>query len=256
MKRVLLVVLGVVGVLALGLAAVLVPPFLGLRPAADGPVAPGVQLVRDGYVNAFLVDLGPGSVALVDCGADPSARAITAALAARGLSPAAVKEILLTHGHGDHVGGCKAFPGARLHGFEGDRALIEGTGAAHGPLTRLMGADPARGRPLQAPLADGAAFTLEDVPARAWSIPGHTEGSAAYLIRGVLFLGDSVAGTSDGHLRLAPWAFTDNLARCRESVRGLGARLDSEQLPVTALAFAHSGWLEGARAGAELAGLP
>jgi len=256
MKRVLFIVLGAVGLLVLGMAALLVPAFLGHRAAVDGPVVPGVQLVKDGFVNVFLVDLGVGSVALVDCGQDPEAKAIRAALTARGLGPGAVKDVFLTHGHGDHVGGCKAFPGARIHGFEGDRALIEGTGAAHGPLTRFMGADPTRGRPLADSLVDGATSLVEDVPVRAWNIPGHTAGSAAFLIRNVLFLGDSVAGTDDGHLAVAPWAFSDDQAQCRESVRRLGTALAAEHVPVQALAFAHSGWLDGARAADELAQLP
>jgi glyoxylase-like metal-dependent hydrolase (beta-lactamase superfamily II) len=252
MKKLLLVVLGLVGVLVAALAAVMVPAFLGSRPTVEGAVAPGVQLVKDGFVNAFLVDLAPGTVALVDCGQDPEAKALKAALAARGLGATAVQHIFLTHGHGDHVGGCQAFPAATMHGFEADRGLIEGTARAHGPVTGFMSADPARRRPLGDALVDGATLTLDGVPVRAWNVPGHTGGSAAFLIRGVLFLGDSAAGTADGRLKLAPWAFSDDLDRCRQSLRALGATLGAEHLQVSALAFAHSGWLDGATAAASL----
>ncbi len=64
--------------------------FVGLVPSADGVLVPGVQTVRDGYVNAFLIDLDDG-VALVDCGNDPKAKAILAALEARSLKAEAVK---------------------------------------------------------------------------------------------------------------------------------------------------------------------
>jgi glyoxylase-like metal-dependent hydrolase (beta-lactamase superfamily II) len=253
MKKLLLIVLALLGAVVVALAVMLVPAFMGSKPAVEGAVAPGVQLVKDGFVNAFLVDLGPGAVALVDCGQDPDARPILAALSARGLSAAAVKAILVTHGHGDHVGGCQAFPQARVYAFEADRGLMEGTARAHGPLTGMMPADPTRGRHLTDPLVDGATVMLEAIPVRAWSIPGHTGGSAAFLVRDVLFLGDSAAGTDDGRLKLAPWAFSDDLARCRQSLHGLGATLASEHLRVVAVAFAHSGWLDGSTAAPALA---
>jgi glyoxylase-like metal-dependent hydrolase (beta-lactamase superfamily II) len=253
MKKILLVILALLGAAVLALAAMLVPAFLGSKPAVDGPVAPGVQLVKDGFVNAYLIDLGPGAVALVDCGQDPHARPILAALSARGLSAAAVKAILVTHGHGDHVGGCQVFPQARVHAFEADRGLMEGTARAKGPLTRMIPPDPARGRQITDPLVDGATVILQGIPARAWSIPGHTGGSAAFLVRDVLFLGDSAAGTDDGRLKLAPWAFSDDLAACRQSLHQLGATLASEHLRVAAVAFSHSGWLEGSTAAPALA---
>lgn len=256
MRRALRWILGVVGLLVLGLAAVVVPAFVGLKASAAGPVAPGVALVQDGFVNVFVVDLGPGAVALVDCGQDPEARSIRAALQARGLGPEAVQHVLLTHGHGDHTGGCRAFPGARLHALEGDRPLIEATGGSRGPLTRFMKPDPARARPLTDPLRDGETLELAGVPVRAWAIPGHTPGSAAYLMRGVLFLGDSAGATTEGHLRAAPWLFSDDQAESRASVRRLGAALAAEGGAVTAVAFAHSGWVAGPAAVQELAALP
>lgn len=245
MKRALLGVVGVVVLLLGAVAALVGSAFVGLEPAAEGPVAPGVQLVRDGYVNAFLVDLDEG-VALVDCGNDPEAKSLLAALRARGLDASSVKAIFLTHGHRDHVGGCRRFPSATVYAFEGDRGLVEGTKAANGPLPKLAGIDSSVAVKVTSTLSDGATVSLGSVGVTVWNIPGHTEGSAAFLARGVLFLGDSAAGQSDGAIRPAPWIFSDDLDRCRASLVSLAQR--GPMSAVGQLAFSHSGWLAGSGA--------
>lgn len=60
-----------------------------------------------GYVNGFLINNG-GKFTLVDTGARgamPGAGRLGAQLAALGVSPDQISEIILTHGHPDHVGG-------------------------------------------------------------------------------------------------------------------------------------------------------
>lgn len=241
MKRVLLAVVVVVVLLVAVLFGTVGSAFMGLAPSTDGVVAPGVQAVRDGYVNAFIVDLDQG-VALIDCGNDPEAKALLAALKARSLDASAVKAIFLTHGHPDHTAGCRQFPGAAVHAFEGDKGIAEGTQPANGPLPKLAGPDAAKAAKVTTLLVDGATVSFGDVGVTAWNIPGHTAGSAALLARGVLFLGDSATGQTDGKLRAAPWVFSDDVEQSRASLRALAAKVPPT---VTHVAFAHSGALEG-----------
>jgi glyoxylase-like metal-dependent hydrolase (beta-lactamase superfamily II) len=56
-------------------------------------------------------------------------------------------------------------------------------------------------------------------------MPGHTAGSAAYLFRGVLFVGDAIAYTYLWGFRLAKRAFTLDWERNRESVASLWRRV-------------------------------
>jgi glyoxylase-like metal-dependent hydrolase (beta-lactamase superfamily II) len=83
------------------------------------------------------------------------------------------------------------------------------------------------------------------VSVKAYAIPGHTQGSGAFLINETLFLGDSAGGQSDGKVRGAPWVFSDNTEQNRASVRALAQRLKAENSSVKTLAFAHSGPLNG-----------
>ena len=243
MKRTLLIALGVV-VLAVGvLGGVVGSAFIGLAPVSPVTELPnGVIGVADGYVQAFIVPLGDGNAALIDCGNDPEAKIIKGKLAELKLT---VKTILVTHGHLDHVGGCKSFPDAELLALETERAVAEGTASAKGPLPSLMKSDPAQFRKLTRGLSDGETVELGPTKVQVFAIPGHTAGSAAYLVDEVLFLGDAVAGQGDGKVRNAPWLFSDDQAQCRTSVQGLAKKLKETGASVKSLAFAHSGPLAG-----------
>jgi glyoxylase-like metal-dependent hydrolase (beta-lactamase superfamily II) len=72
------------------------------------------------YVNAFVVKL-PDGLVLVDTGIGPQTNLLRN-LAAAGIDPAEIKYVLLTHYHGDHIGGLlnaqgqAAFPQATVYG--------------------------------------------------------------------------------------------------------------------------------------------
>jgi glyoxylase-like metal-dependent hydrolase (beta-lactamase superfamily II) len=92
-------------------------------------------------------------------------------------------------------------------------------------------------------LKDGEIIDVQGVVVQAFAIPGHTEGSAAYLVKDVLFLGDSVTAESSGKLRSAHWVTSDDVARAELSVKALAKKLQASE--VNHLAFSHSGPLAG-----------
>ena len=79
----------------------------------------------------------------------------------------------------------------------------------------------------------------------ALHVMGHTAGSAAYLIDGVLFLGDSAGSSSDGKILAAPKLFSENAAQNRASLKALAERRRPSAAEVKALVPAHSGVLRG-----------
>ena len=244
-KRGLKIAVAVLLVL-IGVPAVLIgSAFVGTSEIQDGvELDGGVRLVKDGFVTLGVIDLGGGKLALVDAGNDKEGKAILAELRRRGLGPEAVSAVLLTHGHGDHLAGCHLFPGASIYALQADVALAEGREGGKSPIGRLMGKQ-ATGITIARGLADGEELTLGERRVRVFAIPGHTAGSAAYLVSGVLFLGDSAGSSKEGKILPAPWVFSDDPAQNRASLIALAARLRPTAADVKALVPAHSGLLRG-----------
>ena len=228
MKRVLQVVGGLVLVLALAVGVVFYVAFGRTLPIVDGQrLVPGVETVKNGFVSAFLLDAGPGKVALIDCNNDSAGKAILAALQKRGLGPSAVAAIFLTHGHPDHTAGCNQFPSAQVYAFAEDVALIgKAANVTH-------------------TLKDGEVSDVGTLRVESFATPGHTPGSAVYFADGVLFFGDSAGGGKDGTLLPAVRFFSSSPAQNAASLQALAARLRPRSQEVNTLAFAHSGPLDG-----------
>jgi len=225
--------------------AIITSVFIGTSAIVDGVELEGVaRIVKDGIVDVGVIDIGDGKVALVDAGNDAQGKAILAELSRRKLGPDAVEAVLLTHGHQDHMAGCHLFPHASIYALAADVALAEGREGGKGPLTKLFPVKPT-GVKITRALADGETLTLGSRTVRVFAIPGHTAGSAAYLVNGVLFLGDSAGSSSSGALMGAPWAVSDDQAQNHASLHALGERLRPEAATIKALVPAHSGVLHG-----------
>lgn len=248
MKKALLVIGGIVVLLVGAFLAVFGEMFIGVKEHVDGhPLAGGAATtVVDGYVAMFVLQGDPGQVALIDCGNDANGAAILGALKARGLGPDAVKAIFLTHGHPDHVAGCHLFPGAEVYAFEGDVKLAAGEARAKGPLTSKFDLPKEKAAKVTKTLTDGETVSVGALQVKAYALPGHTAGSAAFLSKGVLYLGDSANGRSDDkRVRGAPWVVSDDTAQNRAELKKLTARLKAENAEPKTLAFSHSGPIEG-----------
>src|SRR5437867_944596 len=247
MKRALKIVGLLVAVVVVAIVALLAATFMGRQSITDGAEASGFRIVKDGVVSVGVIPVSEREIALVDAGNDKDAKAILAELSRRHLGPDAVTTILITHGHPDHTGGVKAFPSAQVISLEAEKPLVEGHAGAKGPLTRLFPVSPT-GITVTKTVANGETFMLGSHRVRVFAVPGHTQGSAAYLVDDVLFMGDAADTKSDGTVIGAPWVFSDSQPQDRASLVALDERLTRENIPVKVLAFAHSGLLANGRA--------
>jgi glyoxylase-like metal-dependent hydrolase (beta-lactamase superfamily II) len=146
-------------------------------------------------VNAFLINTGTKLV-LVDTGAGalfgPTLGGLVASLKAAGYQPEQVDDIVITHMHGDHIGGLSAdgklvFPNATLHADKHDadfwlskeqleKAPADAKGGFQGAM-KMFEPYIAAGR-FQPITADG-----EIVPGvRSQASYGHTPGHTVYVV--------------------------------------------------------------------------
>lgn len=148
------------------------------------PVQP--LLVRDGD-RVVLIDAGAG-------GQMGTANLLVGSLRAAGVAPAQVTDILISHAHGDHVGGLVdaegtlVFPNAviRMSALEWDAAQAGAEAHGAGPLVAAI-------TPKVETFQPGAQVTPS---IRAVPLKGHTPGHSGYEIASgserLLYLGDAL----------------------------------------------------------------
>ena len=190
--------------------------------------------IRLGMTNCFLLR-GDGAV-LVDTGIPHKRRAFARALARLGVEPSAVRLIVMTHGHLDHVGSARAISvltGAPIAMREPDSGWLERGEVAAPPAVTAWG------RVLitaQRPFAalvhlerakvdlvigdEGLDLAPFGVAGRVIPTPGHTAGSVSVLLPG----GEALVGdlAMNGFpLRRGPGApiFADDLELVRAGWR-------------------------------------
>ena len=109
----------------------------------------------------------------------------------------------------------------------------------------------------EAGIAPSAAYNIVDgaqrLPfgSRTFTIlpmPGHSPGSVAIYVDGMLFLGDSAFAKEDGRIDLAPAVFGDDLVENRRSLVRLSDWVLDNDINVERMFFSHTGSLAGADA--------
>jgi glyoxylase-like metal-dependent hydrolase (beta-lactamase superfamily II) len=241
-RKITAIVVGVIIISVLVVCAAIAMVIAGRQVVADGLEYNGVRIVKDGVVSLAVVRSGNGKVVLIDAGYDKTGKAILDELARRHLTRDAVAAILLTHSHTDHISGLDLFPHAQVMALETELPLLEGRASWRGPLMHLFPRLSATR--VSRILHDGETVTMAEFSARVFAVPGHTPGSAAYLVNdSVLFLGDAADISNDGKIQDPPWITSDDQGEARNALVRLDRRLIQEGADVKMIACSHSGVL-------------
>ena len=172
--------------------------------------------------GVVLIDTGFGEEVARRRGIDYRRRPVDA-LAAIGVSPADVSDVVLTHLHFDHAGGLRDLPGARIHVQRADVAFYTGpamrfplcAGAVEKDDLAALAAADDEGR---LHLLDGDEVLFDGVAVH--HVGGHTPGSQIVDVtvpRGRVVLASDVAHLYDNLERRVPFPVLHDLPSCCEA---------------------------------------
>lgn len=171
-------------------------------------------------------------VIAIDLGWWGAERSVGRALRELGASPHDVTDVFITHSHRDHVGAWRLVRASRFHLSAAERAAFVGQQGHRGwiprAVERVRRSDmPRAGEVDVRTFSQDTVFVFGSDTLYAFQVPGHTVGSAAYLFRGVLFLGDAATYTRWGGFAPARRGYSDDRRLAERSLDALWLRLPS-----------------------------
>ncbi|HSU12907.1 MBL fold metallo-hydrolase [Longimicrobium sp.] len=172
---------------------------------------------------------------VVDLGFVGAGHRLRSRLRSIGAVPGDVTDVFLTHSHRDHIAAWKTVRGARFHLWMPEEPLLEGEKRHADVPSRLATSvfgrtGPRPGEVDLRPFSADTAFVVGSDTVRAYPVPGHTPGSAAYLFRGILFVGDAVARKPLRGYGGADPLFSMDPRMNRQTLIGLFARVPMERV--------------------------
>ena len=237
----IVVVLFVVVLLIVGYMA-----FGGMQSATAGPaLGPGVDRIQAGYSSAYLLDAGNAQYVLVDAGADSRGTAILQALEARHAGTDNVIAIFITHAHPDHDAALPLFHKATVYTMKREVPIAAGQEAYGSTLSKLTGSTNSYPFTVTNTLDDGGKVTAGNLEVTAFAVPGHTEGSGAYLTQGILFIGDAAQITPKLQMTGPNKLFSTDAAQGNASLKHLAQEIAPRGDEVNFIATGHSGTIAG-----------
>jgi len=204
-----------------------------MMPVETRQVTEDVYSVRNNYVNMYLVKDGNHYIA-IDAGIRKGL--VKDELKKLDIDPDRVIAVLLTHSDGDHAGGISLFEKAVIYLPEDEEQVINGETGRFLWFGNKIDTENYK-------LLKDKSFRIGDVKIQMIPTPGHTAGSACYIINDkYLFTGDALA-LDNGIIARFPKIINKNAHKARRSMDRLKG-LDDVQYIFTA----HYGYTDNYKA--------
>lgn len=188
LKRILYTVAAIVGVvilLSIGYMIKAKSEINKMTPLDTGPVVAGITVIRDDYVNMYLIKDGDQYLA-IDVGNDIDV--ISQELSDLGIDPDQVVAVLLTHSDFDHAAAIDLFKNATVYLSQQEDQMITGVTSRFACVSNSISAE------AYLLLEDQEVLNIGSTRIQGILTPGHTPGSMCYLIDDAyLFTGDAVS---------------------------------------------------------------
>ena len=157
------------------------------------PLRDGLLVVRDGFVNLYVVR-GPAGLVCFDAGWRPAR--VAREFGALGLDVDEIVAVFLTHLHWDHAGCAALYVNAKV--YVGEREPVG-----------LFAIKPCRSRPWTR-VRDGETVLAAGLRVRVVDTPGHTPGSVCYVVdERFLITGDTLRLWRGEVVPFWPWLIGD-----------------------------------------------
>lgn len=147
--------------------------------------------------NCYIVKIGEGRAVIIDPGAE--GEKISAELERQRLSP---EKILLTHGHFDHTGAAAFLKDKYripVYISEKDECMLGDREKSAAVIAPFMEFNPVSA---DCTFKEGDEIELGEIKAKVMETPGHSAGSACFIIGDCIFAGDTVFRGSVGRTDL------------------------------------------------------
>jgi hydroxyacylglutathione hydrolase len=204
-----------------------------MMPVETRQVTEDVYSVRTRYVNMYLVKDGDHFIA-IDAGIKKGA--VKDELKKLDIDPDRVRAVLLTHSDSDHAGGINLFEKAVIYLPEDEEQVINGETGRFLWFGNKIDTENYK-------LLKDKSFRIGDVKIKMVPTPGHTAGSACYIINDkYLFTGDALA-LDNGIIVPFPKIINKSARKARKSMDNLTG-LDDVQYIFTA----HYGYTDNYKA--------
>lgn len=165
--------------------------------------------------NCYVIESEQKNAIIIDPGAEDEK--ILAFCEKQGL---AIKMLLFTHGHFDHVGGMTPLlegssATTAIHALDEELMLSPQTSQSR----YFTSFDGYIGKKADLCYQDGDVISLDDISLKVMHTPGHTKGSSLLIGEDVIFTGDTVFASSIGRTDL----YGGNPAQMQESLSKIAA---------------------------------